>query len=80
MKKRVRAKAKVSPIKRNIPIQSHRNGKNIELLLKMRQGDCVVVPDRGAVNALFVAARRHGKIKLLSRVNAEGNINVWRVK
>jgi hypothetical protein len=80
MKKRVQAKAKVSPIKRNIPIPTHRAGKNIELIVRMSVGDCIVVSTRAEANGLFVAARRHGKIKLLSRAAEHGDICVWRVK
>jgi hypothetical protein len=79
-KKKVKARVQVSPIKRNIPIPQHRAGKNIELIMRMQVGDCIVVPSRAVANGLFVAARRHGKIKLLSRENENGYINVWRVK
>ena len=80
MKRKAKAKVRVSPIKRNIPIPDHRAGKNIELITRMQVGDCIVLATRADANGLFVAARRHGKIKVLSRATDNGKINVWRVK
>ena len=80
MKRKAKAKVRVSPIRRNIPIPNHRAGKNIELITRMQVGDCIVLATRADANGLFVAARRHGKIKLLSRATDNGKINVWRVK
>ena len=80
MAKKITAQAKRSRIRKNIPIPQFRNdAKNVELISKMNIGDCVVVADRAAANSLFVAARRVGKIKLLSRTS-DGSINVWRIK
>jgi hypothetical protein len=67
-------------IRQGVPIPSHRGGKNIELLLQLQVGDCISVADRSEANGLFVAARRMGKIKLLSRTLDDGAITVWRVK